>query len=126
MRYGACSTKTNTPMSRAIREARDSGVLTALSNPCFELWLVLHVEDCRGHIERGTVQVRCRELGLTDGKALADGAETRFAAGYVAAKRRAQALDRMHEDSGAPRESNPSSNVWQLVDRLNDSAALGR
>jgi hypothetical protein len=108
-------------VARAIREARDSGVRAALSSPCFELWLLLHVEDCQAHIERGVAQARCRELGLTDGKALADGAETRLAEGYVAAKRRAQALDHMHEQSGAARQSNPSTDVWRLVDSLNDA-----
>ena len=105
-------------VAQAIREARDSGIGTALSNPCFELWLVLHVEERTGHIERDAAQARCQDLGLTAGKALADGTESRLVEGYVEAKRRAQALDRMHEASGSARESNPSSNVWQLVDRL--------
>lgn len=107
-------------VTRAIREARDSGIRTALSSPCFDLWLLLHVEDRWAYIERDVAQARCREIGLTAGKALADGAEAKLAEGYPAARRRARALDRMHEESGAPRESNPSSAVWQLVDRLRD------
>lgn len=39
-------------LEQAMREARDSGVCTALSNPCFEVWLLLHVEPCSAHIER--------------------------------------------------------------------------
>ena len=105
-------------VARAIREARDSGIQTALSNPCFELWLVLHVEDCQAHLDRRTAQAWCARLGLTRGKALAPGAQMRLADGYVDAKRRAQALDRTHEETGAGRGANPSSSVWRLVDRL--------
>lgn len=105
-------------VEQAIREARDSGVFTAFSNPCFELWLLLHVEPCNAHIERGAAQARCAKAGLTDGKALAEGAGARLAAGYSEARRRAEELDRMHEEAGAPPRSNPSSNVWRLVERL--------
>lgn len=31
--------------SKAIKEAKDCGFLVAVSNPCFELWLLLHVAD---------------------------------------------------------------------------------
>lgn len=31
--------------SKAIKEARDAGFHIAVSNPCFELWLLLHVAD---------------------------------------------------------------------------------
>lgn len=31
--------------SRAIKEAKDAGFRIAVSNPCFELWLLLHVAD---------------------------------------------------------------------------------
>lgn len=89
-----------------------------MSNPCFELWLVLHVEDQRAHIHRHAVQRRCSDLHLTDGKRLAVGGIPQLRDGCYAAKRRAQALDRMHEEGGSPKGSNPSSGVWRLVDRL--------
>lgn len=105
-------------LDRAIEEARQSGIHTAMSNPCFELWLVLHVEDQWAHIHRRAAQRRCSDLHLTIGKKIASDGIERLRDGYDAAKQRAQALDRMHERDGAPRGSNPSSGVWRLVDRL--------
>ena len=39
-----------------LAEARDlamnKGIRAAISNPCFELWALLHVQDQRAHIER--------------------------------------------------------------------------
>ena len=37
---------------------------------------------------------------------------------YPEAKRRAEGLDAMHTRDGRAAGSNPSSHVWQLVDRL--------
>ena len=102
----------------AIREARDSGIQTAPSNPCFELWLVLHVGPQTAHIHRHAIQRRCQDLGLVDGKALVEEALSKLIEGYPEAKKKAQALDRMHKESGSPEGANPSSGVWRLIDRL--------
>lgn len=105
-------------VSSAIEEARQSGVETAMSNPCFELWLVLHVQEHTKSVHRHIIQRECQRLGLTDGKAIADGAEHRLRGGYARAKQLARKLDEMHERNRSPRGSNPSSGVWRLVDRL--------
>jgi len=102
---------------RAIQQAKQAGVRIALSNPCFELWLVLHAEEQNAEIEQRRIQQRCQELGLTDGKAIAGKAKEQLKAGYEAARRRAQALEKMHHESGRLKTSNPSSNVWQLTDQ---------
>ena len=36
--------------------AQSSGILLAISNPCFELWALLHFVDQQAHIEVGKVQ----------------------------------------------------------------------
>ncbi|MDI6413546.1 RloB family protein [Streptomyces albus] len=36
-------------LERALRIARDEGLSVALSNPCFELWLLLHFQELRGY-----------------------------------------------------------------------------
>ena len=105
-------------VSSAIEEARHSGVETAMSNPCFELWLVLHVQEHSAGVHRHVIQRVCSNLGLTDGKAIADGAVQRLRDGFRMAKQRALKLNEMHELTGSPRGSNPSSSVWRLVDRL--------
>ena len=58
----------------AIHNARQSGIEVAVSNPCIELWLVLHVEDQTAYINRRNVQRRANELQLTFGKRIPDSA----------------------------------------------------
>ncbi|WP_245797637.1 RloB family protein [Mangrovactinospora gilvigrisea] len=36
-------------LADALREARAAGLSVALSNPCFELWLLLHFQEVRGY-----------------------------------------------------------------------------
>ena len=45
-------------LSHAINDAQQSGIEVAVSNPCFELWLVLHREEQTAYIERHDVQRR--------------------------------------------------------------------
>ena len=109
-------------VASAIQEARDMGVGVAFSNPCFELWLVLHVEDRTAHTDRREIQRRCGELGLTEGKWIPEEALRKLESGFPKAKERAQRLDQMHERDGSPVLSNPSATVWRLVDRLRETA----
>lgn len=104
-----------------MQKARDLGIGVAFSNPCFELWLVLHLEDQRAHIERRSIQTRCRELGLTVGKHINPDAHGRLRCTYHVAKTRAQHLDEMHHGNDSPPLSNPSSSVWRLIDCLRQS-----
>ena len=110
-------------VNRAVAEARDAGIETAISNPCFELWLVLHLEDQTAHVDRHKIQRRARDLGLLDDKSIPDSAWSQLAGGFDDAKRRAQALDAMHAGDGRDPGSNPSSGVWRLIDRIRDVVA---
>ncbi len=90
-------------VAKAIHEARQSGIGTAMSNPCFELWLVLHVEEQWAHVHRHAVQRRCGDLGLTEGKRITTKGMSQLRRGYEAAKQRAESLDQMHEQDGSPK-----------------------
>ncbi len=105
-------------VEQALHEARDSGIRTAFSNSCFELWLVLHVEAQTAYIHRHAIQERCEELSLTDGKALVEKMTPKLTEGYPEAKKRAQGLQQAHMASGSSETENPSSGVWRLVERL--------
>ena len=105
-------------LKSAVSEARDAGIRTAISNPCFELWLVLHLADQTAYVERHTIQHRARQLGLVDGKSIPDSERCRLFDGYEDAKRRAQALDIMHGRDGRDPGANPSSGVWRLIDSI--------
>lgn len=105
-------------LRQAITEAGHSGINVAVSNPCFELWLVLHVRDHTSYIDRRAVQRLSRELGLSDGKKIAEAAKDTLVNCFPDAKRRAQELDQRHADNDSPPRSNPSTDVWRLVDAI--------
>ena len=105
-------------ISRACAEARDAGIGVAVSNPCFELWLILHCRDQTAPLGRREAQRQARDLKLIDGKDIHPDAHDTLELGYSAAKTRAQSLDKRHEASGSGSRANPSSSVWKLADRL--------
>lgn len=106
-------------VQEAKQQARDNLINTAISNPCFELWMLLHFQDQHAHIERAQVQRECRrylpnyekdvptaELFLRDGAAVA----------------RAAALDAW-QTSRDCQGANPSTGVYRLTERIKQ---LGR
>ena len=107
-------------LPHAITDARQSGIEVAVSNPCFELWLVLHLREQTAYIDRHDVQRLSNELGLSDGKRIADTARNTLVEAFATAKGRAEALDQRHADNDSPARSNPSTDVWRLVDQLRD------
>ena len=113
-------TDTHENLPQALQEARQSGIRVAVSNPCFELWLVLHARNQERHIDRHEVQRLANELRLADGKRIPDRAWDVLVESFGTARRRAQALDERHAGNGSPPRENPSTDVWRLVDRLRD------
>ena len=103
----------NVPEALAL--ASEHGVHIAMSNPCIELWFILHFEDQTAAIDRHAAQRRSAEL-LVCTKNLTAAATSRLYELYDDARSRAQALDRKHLGDGSPERSNPSSDVWRLID----------
>lgn len=97
--------------------SRDN-IATVVSNPCFELWLVLHKERQNGQVTSDEIQKRAEGLRLIDGKEIAAAGWSCLFGNYEDAKARAKALDEMHRQIGSPSGSNPSSDVWKLIDVL--------
>ena len=104
--------------SEATRAAQKAGIRTAVSNPCFELWLILHVRQQTAYISASEAQAQAGALNLIDGKNLATAGLSILESSYGAAKRRALELDKTHQRNGSPQGSNPSSGVWRIADRL--------
>ena len=107
---------------QAVGEARQVGVEVAVSNPCFELWLVLHADAQTAHIDRRRAQRRSAELGLSHDKTIPPDAQNSLIAAFETAKRRAIDLNERHAGNGSPPGTNPSTDVWRLVDRLRSTA----
>lgn len=98
----------------AFELAQRSHLKVAFSNPCFELWLLLHFQDQRSHLERGRLQAQCREL--------IPGFEKRVPIErvidlYELAKDRAIQLERWQCGRDCER-ANPWTDVYQLTERI--------
>ncbi|MGW6281706.1 RloB family protein [Kribbella sp. NPDC055071] len=91
----------------ATREARRAGLELAVSDPCFELWLLLHHEDCRAFQNgyKDVVRSLQKHVGGYDKTKLAF---ADYAGGVTAATVRAEKLG----ESG-----NPSTGMWRLATR---------
>lgn len=107
---------------QALEKAAANGISVALSNPCIELWFILHFADQNAHLERDEAQRQSKTL-LGCEKTLTPAALAELEVRYAEAKARAVKLDEKHAGDGSPPHSNPSSNLWQLVDRIRAPAS---
>ena len=53
---------------QAINLAEENGIRVAISNPCFEFWLILHYEDHRGFLRNVDARRWLQKRGLLTGK----------------------------------------------------------
>jgi hypothetical protein len=98
-------------VAEAIAAAKRKDVNLAISNPCFEYWLLLHFELCtaplscfddvRSRLVRHVPRYDKSKLSFAD-----------FASGVDVAVERAQARC---DANGAEHKVNPSTGVWALV-----------
>ncbi len=103
----------------AKQKADANKIKLAISNPCFELWLLLHFQEQSAHIERHDVQSACRDHMPRYGKEVPF--ELVFPH-YREAVERALALDNWQQEQGRP-GGNPSTGVHRLTERIRE---LGR
>lgn len=103
-------------------KARSHGIHLAVSNPCLELWFILHFQDQSAHIHRHDAQ-RISEAHLGCGKTLSSNALDSLDHGLPEALERATKLDEKHAGDGSPPGHNPSSGVGALVESIRNEAA---
>jgi hypothetical protein len=104
-------------LSQTIDIARDHDIQLAISNPCLELWFILHFNDQTAWIDRKVAQKRSQDL-LNCGKVLTPQAFRLLRERHHDATARAQALDKKHHLDGSPPGENPSSGVWRLIESI--------
>ncbi len=80
---------------------------------------MLHFKDRTASIHRHDAQDESKRL-LTCGKHLTYQALAALDASFGDAKSRAVQLDRKHLGDGSPPRSNPSTNLWEFVERITD------
>lgn len=101
-------------LEKALKLAEDSGFQVALSNPCFELWALLHFRDQVQQVHRREVQGALKEILPKYDKELDFG---RMHGGYEDAVKRAQSLEKSANAVGDPRR-NPSTSVYRLTEQI--------
>jgi hypothetical protein len=103
-------------LSQAIEQARVNRISLAISNPCFELWILLHFRDQAAYIHRHDAQRDCAKF-IKGYKKLVSYVDLRET--YDDALRRAVQLDKRHAEIGEEGE-NPSTSVYRLTERLRE------
>jgi len=98
----------------AKQQARENGIEVAISNPCFELWALLHFRDQRAHIERGQLHHECRRYMPKYDKRLP---AAELYPLYGDALRRARDLDQW-QTSRDCEGANPSTGVYRLMEQI--------
>ncbi len=94
--------------------ARANGIELAISNPCFELWLLLHFRDCPGMQHRDTMR------RLLSGHVPGYDKRVEFAAyaqGYPQAAKRAEQMDKKADEEGDSGR-NPTTAVYRLTRKI--------
>lgn len=100
-------------LDRALSLADQHDIKLAISNPCFELWLILHLDDHTSFIETKPADQLSRELDGRAGKHI-DGDQ--YMPHRHTAARRAAALVRQHDQAGTEfPDDNPSSTMYEFL-----------
>ncbi len=100
----------------AIESARKSGVSVAWSNPCFELWPILHRSDQTASLTSEQAERQCEELFPQWRKP--KGLYHFCLPDERKACSRAKKLRQRHKLNASPESENPSTSVDVLVDFL--------
>lgn len=100
-------------LDQAIQLAQEHGIRLAISNPCFEFWLILHFDDHASFIETKQAERHSRELDGRTGKRI-DG-DKYMAGRHVAAKRAATLTRRQMRDGTRFPNDNPSSTMSEFL-----------
>ncbi|WP_443137107.1 RloB family protein [Kribbella sp. CCNWLW197] len=110
-------THRNLPEARVL--ARRNEIRLVVTNPCFELWGILHLAGCTGHLSSADAAEKLREyMPKYDPKKNKEFQHELMEGKYAIARSRALALGIKHEGDGSPVGSNPSTDVYLLVDEL--------
>lgn len=100
-------------LTKAMLLAATHDVRIAVSNPCFELWLILHFEDQTAFLSTAAAESKSRRLDGRKGKRIEPAA---YLERRGIAVRRARSLAKRHEANGTGfPDDNPSSSMCDLL-----------
>lgn len=98
----------------ARQQARDNDIKLAISNPCFELWVLLHFQDQTASIPRNKLRAQLKKHIPQYGKLIPFEAICEL---YEDARARAEELNKTHQRNGIEGD-NPSTDVYLLTERI--------
>jgi len=102
----------------AKQQARDNGIKLAISNPCFELCVLLHFQEQWAHTSTAKLRAACRKYLPGYKKDLP--MET-LRMRHDQAATRARNLDTWQQNQGR-QDANPSTGVYKLTQFIRDFA----
>lgn len=94
--------------------ARDNGIRLAISNPCIELWLLLHFQDNPGMHDRAAVKKKLKKHVPEYDKHVD---YSIYMAGYAQAVARASKMDKDAREASEPHR-NPTTGVYELTELI--------
>ncbi|THA72723.1 RloB domain-containing protein [Streptomyces sp. A0958] len=100
-----------TDLADALGEAERQGIGIALSNPCFEVWLLLHFTDHHKHMPSYAQLAPLLSRHVPGGYSKTGLDFRHYASGWTEAVRRARLL----APEGKELEVNPSTGMWKLA-----------
>lgn len=111
----------------AMKLAKEHGIRCAISNPCFEVWLLWHVSEFSSHDTTKATQKKAKQQEVVGGV----GGKTinlkQIEGNYNAARKSALNAERVHAEAARKfPHDNPRSDVHQLIDYVLESAAKAR
>lgn len=93
--------------------ARDNDIQLAVSNPCIELWLLLHFKDTGAIDCKNLLKLLKTHIPQYDKHVnFAD-----YEAGLAVAIKRSKALDKLAKAAGEP-DRNPTTGIYRLVEEI--------
>ena len=103
-------------LKQAMMLAQAKGVQVAVSNPCFEIWLLLHHKPHSRFVDNDEAEKLSKSCDHRTGKSI-------DAAPYIAKRKvackRAAVLDKRHAKDGTKfPHNNPSSGMYRLLESL--------
>lgn len=105
--------KNHPGLAEAANRADADGIQLAVSNPCFELWLILRFQDHAAWLDNNQARRLRRQLDGSSDKGLD---ASKYMPLATEAARRATQLDKRHQRNGAAfPHDNPSSGMHRLL-----------
>jgi RloB-like protein len=108
---------THPNLREAIELAQSQSIALAISNPCIELWFLLHFADQTAYLTSQEAG-RLTRTHTGPGKSLSVDVLEALGERFLVARERARRLEEKHRSDGTTSPGNPSSGVWRLIDTI--------